>query len=98
MNEVSEKFVIKLRINNLEYPITVRRDKEEIYRSAERRINEKLNLYKQHFPGQSEERYVFMTMLDLVSKLVECEKRNDTQPFTAACDQLSAEIEKALKE
>ena len=51
MNEVSEKFVIQLRIDNQTYPIKIRRDEEEIYRAAERKINDKLILYKEHFPN-----------------------------------------------
>lgn len=96
MNEVSERFVIKLRINNQEYPITVRRDKEEIYRAAEKRINEKLNRYKQQYPHLGEERYVFMTMLDLVTKLIECEKKNDTEPYLDILNELTSEIEEVL--
>ena len=78
MNEVSEKFVIQLRIDNQTYPIKIRRDEEEIYRAAERKINDKLNLYKEHFPNLEEERYMFMAMLDLSVQLIRSEKRNDT--------------------
>ena len=49
--EVSEKFVIRLLIGKHTYPITVRRDQEEIYRRAAREINEKLGRYEQAYPN-----------------------------------------------
>lgn len=97
MKEVSEKIHIKLRVNNKEYPLTVDRNKEEIYRIAERRINERLNLYKQKFDGLDEVFYMSMTMLDLTVRLAEIEKRNDTKPYDDMLSTLTAEIEEALK-
>ena len=96
MNEVSEKFVIQLRIDNQTYPIKIRRDEEEIYRAAERKINDKLNLYKEHFPNLEEERYMFMAMLDLSVQLIRSEKRNDTEPYEAVLQNITAEIESTL--
>ena len=40
MEENSDKFVIQLLIGKQVYPITVRRDQEEVYRKASRMINE----------------------------------------------------------
>ena len=96
MNEVREKFVIQLRIDNQTYPIKIRRDEEEIYRAAERKINDKLNLYKEHFPNLEEERYMFMAMLDLSVQLMRSEKRNDTEPYEAVLQNITAEIESTL--
>ena len=96
MNEVSEKFVIQLRIDNQTYPIKIRRDEEEIYRAAERKINDKLNLCKEHFPNLEEERYMFMAMLDLSVQLIRSEKRNDTEPYKAIIRNITAEIESTL--
>ena len=93
MNEVSEKFVIQLRIDNQTYPIKIRRDEEEIYRAAERKINDK---YKEHFPNLEEERYMFMAMLDLSVQLIRSEKRNDTEPYEAVLQNITAEIESTL--
>ena len=90
MNEVSEKFVIQLRIDNQTYPIKIRR------RAAERKINDKLNLYKEHFPNLEEERYMFMAMLDLSVQLIRSEKRNDTEPYEAVLQNITAEIESTL--
>ena len=55
MAEASEFFLIQLRIDNQTYPVNIRRDQEEIYREAERQINDKLNLYKDRFPNLAKE-------------------------------------------
>lgn len=97
MKNGNERFSIRLRINNQEYPITVRRDEEEIYRAAERRINERLNLYRRHYPNLAEERYMFMAMIDLTTKLLENERRNDAQPYLDVMETITSEAEKALE-
>ena len=46
----SDKLVIQLLIGKQVYPITVKRDQEEIYRRAARMINDKLGRYEQSYP------------------------------------------------
>ena len=60
------------------------------------KINDKLNLYKEHFPNLEEERYMFMAMLDLSVQLIRSEKRNDTEPYEAVLQNITAEIESTL--
>lgn len=96
MNNAGEKFIIQLRIGNQTYPITVLRETEEIYRKATQRINDKLNLYKSHFPNQSEEKYMSMAMLDIAVKWIQNEMRNDTAPLMNSMAQLTQEIEEVL--
>lgn len=98
MAKDSEKFLITLRIDNQPYPVTIRRDEEEVYREAERQINDKLNLYKERFPGMSNEPYLYMTLLDLSLRLVKAERRNDTTPYTDVMNNLSKEILSTLNE
>ena len=53
----SDKLVIQLLIGKQVYPITVKRDQEEIYRRAARMINDKLGRYEQSYPHLGYERY-----------------------------------------
>ena len=53
MEEKKDKLVIQLLIGKQVYPITVRRDQEEVYRKAARQINEKLGRYEQSYPNLS---------------------------------------------
>lgn len=98
MAEVSEKFLITLRIDNKPYPVTIRRDEEEVYREAERQINDKLNLYKERFPGLNDEQYLYMTLLDLGLRLVKAERRNDPAPYEDVMNNLTKEILSTLGE
>ncbi len=90
--------MIQLRIDNQTYPVNIRRDQEEIYREAERRINDKLNLYKERFPNQAKEQYLYMTLLDLGVRLIQSERRNDTEPYKSVMSNLTAEILSTLGE
>ena len=92
MAEASEFFLIQLRIDNQTYPVNIRRDQEEIYREAERQINDKLNLYKDWFPNLAKEQYLYMTLLDLSVRLIQSERRNDTEPYESVMNNLTAEI------
>lgn len=92
MAEASEFFLIQLRIDNQTYPVNIRRDQEEIYREAERQINDKLNLYKDRFPNLAKEQYLYMTLLDLSVRLIQSERRNDTEPYESVMNNLTAEI------
>ena len=47
MEGMSDKFTIQLLIGNQMYPVTVRRDQEEIFRKAAKLINSKLSKYQQ---------------------------------------------------
>lgn len=98
MAEMSEKFQITLRIDNQSYPVNVRRDEgeEEIYREAERRINDKLNVYKSRFPNLEKEQYLYMALLDISVRLVQSERRNDTEPYKSVMASLTAEIMSTL--
>ena len=53
----SEKMVIQLLIGKQVYPITIKREQEEIYRRAARMINDKLGRYEQSYPHLGYERY-----------------------------------------
>jgi cell division protein ZapA len=98
MAEKKETFVINLRIDNQAYPITIRYEEEEDYRAAERQINDKLNLYRTRFPGLVKEQYLNMILLDMSVRLVKAERRNDTEPYRAAMENLTAEILSTLGE
>ncbi len=98
MAEASEKFFIQLRIDNQTYPVNIRRDEEEIYREAERKINDKLNLYRDNFPSLPKEQYLYMTLLDLSVSLVRTQRRNDTEPYESVMKNLTAEILSTLGE
>lgn len=96
MNGSDDKFVIQLWIGNQRYPITVSRDKEEVFRKAEKLVNEKLNRYRTTYPNQGNEIYMSVVLLDLAVSLLQSEERRDTEPYNTALSQLTKEIEEVL--
>lgn len=96
MDASSDKFIIQLWIGNQKYPITVSRDKEEIFRKAEKLVNEKLNRYRITYPNQGDDIYMSVVLLDLAVSLLQSEERQDTEPYNKVLSQLTKEIEEAL--
>lgn len=96
MDASSDKFVIQLWIGNQKYPITVSRDKEEIFRKAEKLVNEKLNRYRITYPNQGDDIYMSVVLLDLAVSLLQSEERQDAEPYNKVLSQLTKEIEEAL--
>lgn len=96
MDGTNDRFVIQLLIGNQMYPITVTRDKEEVFRKAARLINEKLNRYQSTYPNQGYEKYMSVVLLDIAVNLLQSEERLDTAPYDAAIKQLTGEIEEVL--
>lgn len=98
MTELSETFTINLRIGSQIIPITVKRAEEEIYRAAEKLINERYNYYAKNYPKQIEVTYLSMAILDITVSLKRNEHRNDTQPLITHISEMLKDVEKALGE
>lgn len=89
----SEYLRITIRLGKMLFPITVKRKEEEIYRAAEKHINERLNFYAGKYQHQGEETYMAMAMLDIAVALKRNEHRNDTAPIMNSVETLLKEIE-----
>lgn len=98
MEEKSEKLVIQLLIGKQVYPITVKRDQEEIYRKASRLINEKLGRYEQSYPNLGYERYTSVALLDFAVQVIQLQQQKDQSPCEDMMKRLSAEIGQLLSE
>lgn len=92
----TEKLVIRLMIGNQMYPISVKREQEEIFRKAAKDINEKLQRYQSTYPKQGYEKYMSIALLDFAVKVLQIENNNETEPYNRSLQQLTAEIEEAL--
>lgn len=97
MEDISERFTINLQLGGQLYPVTIRRDEEEIYREAAKMITSKLNLYKTRFPNQGNEKYMFMTLLDITLNLLKNKEANDTAPYEEALTQLMKEVDETIR-
>ncbi len=91
-----DKLVIQLLIGKQVYPITVRRDQEEVYRKAARLINEKLGRYEQSYPNLSYERYTSVALLDFAVQVIQTQKQKDLSPYEDVVKRLTEEIAQLL--
>lgn len=46
---MEEEFVINLKVDDVKYPLKIKRSEEEVYRRAAAEVDYKLNQYKSHF-------------------------------------------------
>lgn len=95
--EVSEDFTITLRLGKQSFSITIRRTDEEVYRAAEKLINQKINSYASQYPDQGNETYLCMAALSIALSLKQNELRNDTQPFVDSMKRMLHTLEDTLE-
>ncbi|MBR3522608.1 MAG: cell division protein ZapA [Prevotella sp.] len=89
---------ITIHVYDMPIDIMVPKDQEALYREAGTLINERLNTYFSYFKGQrADKEIIYYAMIDIALKYVMESKRNDMEPVTTVLDELSAEIQKAMK-
>ena len=93
---MDDLFEIKLMVGGTYYPLTIPRKDERLYREAARRINDKLNRYREHFPQLSEEKYYVMAAVHIAMVNVMLEDFNDTAPYKAKIQQMDKELDSIL--
>ena len=99
MAEVNkEKLHIRLHVYDEEIEVTVNREDEEFYRAAAKLITDRYNAYAQAYKGRKGEHTIsLMTLIDIALMYQRVKHRNDTVPYNDILNQLTSEIEEALK-
>ncbi len=95
--EISDTFQITLKLGGQNFSMTIRRDEELFYRDAEKLINQRYSYYANHFPGQTVNTYLLMTVLDIAVRLQKQVTNGNIQPVMATLNGLVSEINAALK-
>ena len=93
---MDDLFEIKLMVGGTYYPLTIRRKDEGLYRDAARRINDKLNRYRERYPQLSEEKYYVMAAVHIAMVNVMLEDFNDTVPYREKIRQMDKELDTIL--
>ncbi|MBO7417016.1 MAG: cell division protein ZapA [Bacteroidaceae bacterium] len=93
---MDDLFEIKLRVGGLYYPLKIKRKDEYMYREAARRINDKLNRYRERYPELSNEKYYVMAAIHISVVNVMWESFNDTTPYRDKIRQLDEQLESFL--
>lgn len=97
MEDKNDKLVIQLLIGKQVYPITIKREQEEVYRKAARTINDKLGRYEQSYPNLGYERYTSVALLDFAVQVIQLQTQHDQSLYGEVVNRLSSEIEELLK-
>lgn len=98
MEDKKDKLVIQLLIGKQVFPITIRRDQEEIYRKASKMITDKLGRYEQSYPNLSYERYTSVALLDFAVQVIQLQQQKDLSPYETIVTRLSKELETLLSD
>lgn len=98
MEEKKDKLVIQLLIGKQVFPITIRREQEEIYRKASKMITDKLGRYEQSYPNLSYERYTSVALLDFAVQVIQMQQQKDASPYEQTIDRLTNELANLLTE
>ncbi len=98
MSEDEDKIRINITLAGITYPLTIRRDDEEIYRKAARQVEIYINKYKEKYPKVTHDMALAMVAYHFSLASLMQENRNDTTPFTNKIKELNSEMDTLLRE
>ena len=89
---------IKVLIAGMPFFLHIDPKEEESIRKAVKHIDDKLNVYREHFPGQTTGRYLAMVALHIGALYQQEKMSTDTQPFLEKFEELGSRIDEFLAE
>ena len=89
---------IKVLIAGMTFSLHIDPKEEEAIRKAVKLFDDKLNVYREHFPGQTTGKYLAMVALHIGALYQQERMRTDTQPFLKKFEELGTQIEEFLEE
>jgi Cell division protein ZapA. len=72
-----EKQRIKIEIADRSYPLNIKPEDEEVIRLAAKKINERINYYKNKYPSQDYQDTLSMILLQFAISLIGLEQNNE---------------------
>jgi len=88
-----DKLSIRISIADRYYPLKIVAADEERIRVAARRINEKIDQYRQRYAGRDIQDALSMATLQFVIRLIESENNENIEPLVKELDSVTAQIE-----
>ncbi len=95
---MNDKIKINLQIADANYPLTIRREEEEIVREAAKQVNIRLNAYREHYKGLGTEKILAMVAYQFSVEKQQWMQRNDTRPYMEKVKELSTLLENHFQE
>ena len=89
---------IKVLIAGMTFFLHIDPKEEEAIRKAVKHIDDKLNVYRERFPGQTNGKYLAMAALHIGALYQQEKMRTDTQPFLEKFEELGTQIDEFLAE
>ena len=90
---MNDKIKINLNIADSYYPLTIKRDEEEIMRKAAKQVNTRLNAYREHYSELSSEKLLAMVAFQFSLEGLKQKDRNDTEPYISKIEELTKLME-----
>lgn len=92
----TDQLRIKVIIAGMTFYLRINPKEEEAIRKAIKHIDDKLNVYREHFPGQTTEKYLSMIALHIGVLYQQERMRTDTRPFQEKFKELSDKLDDFL--
>jgi cell division protein ZapA (FtsZ GTPase activity inhibitor) len=89
---------IKVIIAGMTFFLKIDPKEEEAIRKAVKHIDDKLNVYRGRFPGQTTEKYLAMVALHIGVMYQQEKMRTDTRPYQEKFEELSMRLDEYLAE
>ena len=84
---------IKVIIAGMTFFLRIDPREEEAIRKAIKHIDDKLNVYRERYPGQTTEKYLSMVALHIGTLYQQEKMRTDTRPFQEKFEELSGKLD-----
>ena len=92
----TDQLRIKVIIAGMTFFLRIDPKEEEAIRKAIKHIDDKLNAYREHFPGQTTEKDLCMVALHIGVMYQQERMRTDTRPFQEKFEELSIKLDEFL--
>ncbi|MDR0893447.1 MAG: cell division protein ZapA [Mediterranea sp.] len=98
MNDKIEKIKINLHMADVNYPLTISREDEELVREAAKQVNIKVNAYRKRYPELEKDKLITMVAYQFSVEKLQLMQRNDTAPYAEKVQELTELLDEYLNE
>ena len=95
---MNDTIKINLQIADSYYPLTIKREEEQIVREAAKQVNTKLNSYREAYKNLEPNKILAMVAYQFSLEKLQLMQRNDTRPFTEEVEKLTELLDNYFKE
>lgn len=92
----TELFTINILINGVRMPLNIPREDEELYRDAEKLLNNYLNKFQERYNQKSMEEILTLVAYQLAVIIIKQNKNQDIAPLAIKIQELNKELQEFL--